>query len=101
MPGLAPPVAHSEWVAGDEDHLIRIVIHGMTGPVTVLGKRYNMNMPGHQSFSDQQVADVLTYIRREWDHPYDPVTRKKVAAIRKSSAEHEHGWTAKELLEIR
>ncbi len=101
MPGLAPPLANSEWVAGNEDHLIRIVMHGMTGPVTVLGKRYNMNMPGHQSFSDQQVADVLTYIRREWDHPYDPVTRKKVAAIRKSSAEHEHGWTAKELLEIR
>ena len=99
MPGLAPPLANSEWIAGNDEHLIRIVLHGMTGPVMVLGKRYNMNMPGHQSFTDEQVANVLTYVRREWDHPYDPVTKDKIAAVRKATAGHEHGWTAKELLE--
>lgn len=99
MPGLAPPLANSEWIAGNDEHLIRIVLHGMTGPVMVLGKRYNMNMPGHQSFTDEQVANVLTYIRREWDHPYDPVSKGKVAAVRKATTGHERGWTAKELLE--
>lgn len=101
MPGLAPPLADSEWVGASPERLIRIVLHGMTGPVSVLGKRYNMNMPGHQSFTDEQVAAVLTYIRREWDHPYDPVAPHQVAAVRQATAGHEHGWTATELLEIK
>ena len=100
MPGLAPPLANSEWIGGSDQRLARIVMHGMTGPVMVLGKRYNMNMPGHQSFSDEQVAAVLTYIRREWDHPYDPVTPETVAKVRAETKTHEHGWTAAELLEI-
>ncbi|MGB0578308.1 MAG: c-type cytochrome, partial [Limisphaerales bacterium] len=101
MPGLAPPLANSEWIGASDKRLARIVLHGMTGPVMVLGKRYNMNMPGHQSFSDQQVANVLTYIRREWDHPYDPVTPETVSKVRAATKGHEHGWTAAELLEIK
>lgn len=101
MPGLAPPLANSEWIGGNDKRLVRIVMHGMTGPVMVLGKRYNMNMPGHQSFTDEQVAAVLTYIRREWDHPYDPVTPETVAKVRAETKAHEHGWTATELLQIK
>ena len=101
MPGLAPPLANSEWIAASPERLARIVMHGMTGPVFVLGKRYNMNMPGHQSFTDEQVAAVLTYVRREWDHPYDPVTAEQVAKVRQATAGHEHGWTAAALLEIK
>jgi mono/diheme cytochrome c family protein len=100
MPGLAPPLAGSEWVAASPEQLVRIVLHGMTGPVTVLGKRYNMNMPGHQAFSDEEVAGILTYIRRAWDHNYDPVSPHEVAAIRKQTENHEHAWTAAELLQI-
>jgi mono/diheme cytochrome c family protein len=100
MPGLAPPLAGSEWVAASPEHLTRIVLNGMTGPVTVLGKRYNMNMPGHQGFSDEDVAGILTYIRRAWDHTYDPVSPREVAAVRKQTETHDHGWTAAELLQL-
>ena len=100
MPGLAPPLAESEWVAGPDARLIRIVLHGMTGKIAVLGKTYNMNMPGHKSFTDEQVAAVLTYIRREWDHPHDPVTPEKVAKVRAAVSNRDDAWTGDELLEI-
>jgi mono/diheme cytochrome c family protein/glucose/arabinose dehydrogenase len=101
MPGLAPPLADSEWIAGPDARLIRIALHGMTGPVSVLGRKYNMNMPGHKAFNDRQIAGILTYVRREWDHPHDPVSPAKVAAIRKEIADRDEAWTAKELFEIR
>lgn len=101
MPGLAPPLADSEWLAGPDTRLIRIVLHGMTGKVAVLGKTYNMNMPGHKAFNDEQIAAVLTYIRREWDHPYDPVTSAQVAEVRKEVAAHDDAWTAEELLGLK
>lgn len=101
MPGMAPPLADSEWVAGSDERLVRIVLQGVGGPITVLGQKYNMDMPGHGTFSDDQVAAVLTYIRREWDHPFDPVSPKKVAAIRKATAGRGDGWTAAQLLKIK
>jgi mono/diheme cytochrome c family protein len=101
MPGMAPPLADSEWVAGSDDRLIRIVLQGIGGPITVLGQKYNLDMPGHGTFSDDQVAAVLTYIRREWDHPYEPVTAKRVAAIRQVTAGRADGWTADQLLKIK
>ena len=101
MPGMAPPLADSEWVAGSDERLIRIVLQGVGGPITVLGQRYNMDMPGHGTFSDDQVASVLTYIRREWDHPFDPVSPAKVAKVRKATAGRADGWTAEQLLKIK
>ncbi|MBG85415.1 MAG: dehydrogenase [Verrucomicrobiales bacterium] len=98
MPGLAPPLANSEWVAGPPEHLARIILNGMTGPVTVLGKRYNMNMPGHQTFTDEDVAAVITYIRRAWNHASDPVGAGFVEKVRKKIPANQHAWTAAELL---
>ncbi len=101
MPGMAPPLADSEWVAGSADNLIRIVLHGISGRITVLGQTYNLDMPGHGTFTDNQVSEVLTYIRREWDHPYDPVDPKRVTAIRQQSGERADAWTMDELLSIK
>lgn len=101
MAGMAPPLADSEWVAASDERLIRIVLQGVGGPITVLGQKYNMEMPGHGTFTDEQVAAVLTYIRREWDHPYDPVSPKQVAAVRKATGGREEAWTAEQLLKLK
>ena len=101
MAGMAPPLADSEWVAASEGRLIRIVLQGVGGPISVLGQKYNMEMPGHGTFTDDQVAAVLTYIRREWDHPYDPISVKQVAAVRKATAGREESWTAEQLLKLK
>lgn len=101
MAGMAPPLADSEWVAASDERLIRIVLQGVGGPITVLGQKFNMDMPGHGTFTDEQVAAVLTYIRREWDHTYDPISTKRVAEVRKATAGREEAWTADALLKIK
>lgn len=101
MAGMAPPLADSEWVASSDDLLIRIALQGVGGPISVLGQKFDMDMPGHGTFTDEQIAAVLTYIRREWDHTHDPVSPQKVAAVRKATADREEAWTAEQLLEFK
>src|SRR6266568_9472270 len=55
--GDAPPLAGSPWVTGPENRLIRIVLHGVRGPMEVDGKAYNQEMPGFgQILSDSDIA---------------------------------------------
>ena len=96
--GLAPPLAGSEWVVGAPDRLARIVLHGLRGPLMVNGMSYNLDMPAAGFLTDEQVAGVLTYIRREWDHEAQPVTPGFVAEIRLKHAWRSDAWTAAELL---
>ena len=59
--------------AGIEQRLIRIALHGLRGPITVKGKPYQLEMPPMGVFEDEQIATVLTYVRREWGHAATPV----------------------------
>ena len=52
-------------------------------------------------FSDEQIASVLTYIRREWEHTAAPVKCEIVKAVRVATAKREEGWSEAELLKIR
>ena len=100
--GLAPPLADSEWVAGKTERLTRIILHGVRGPITVLGKKYEMDMPGlGGTFDDEQIAALVTYLRREWDHPYDPVDKAFITQIRQATAKREEAWTEAELLKLK
>ena len=100
--GLAPPLADSEWVAGPSARLARIILHGVHGPITVLGKKYELDMPGlGGTFDDEQIAALATYIRREWDHPFDPVDKAFVAQIRQATAQRNESWTEAELLKLK
>lgn len=97
LEGLAPPLAGSEWVTGDPDRLARIVLHGLRGPVSVKGVTYNYDMPSAGFLTDEQVADVLTYLRREWDHEASPVGSAMIRAIRERHRGRTDAWTAPEL----
>ncbi|MEO8353458.1 MAG: c-type cytochrome, partial [Chthoniobacteraceae bacterium] len=99
LEGLAPPLLDSEWVLGPADRPIRIVTQGLTGPVPVAGATWNLEMPGLPIFSDEDVASILTYIRREWEHTADPVSPKEVASVREQHKDRAQPWTAKELTE--
>jgi len=98
--GLAPPLVDSEWILGEENHVIRIVLNGITGPVTVGGQTYNYEMPGLQTLKDDEVAAVLTYVRREWDHTASPVDAADVKKIREANP-RSRAWTEAELLKTR
>jgi mono/diheme cytochrome c family protein len=99
QPGLAPPLVDSEWVLGPPSRLARIVLHGVQGPITVEGQTYNLDMPGLGKLSDNEVADVMTYVRRAWDHRASPVAPAEVRKARAST--RPNPWTERELLKVR
>jgi mono/diheme cytochrome c family protein/glucose/arabinose dehydrogenase len=101
MEGLAPPLVDSEWVAGPTSRLARIILHGVRGPITVKGRKYDMDMPSLGSFEDEQIAAIMTYIRREWEHTYSPVDAKFVSGVRKETGKREESWTEAELKKVK
>lgn len=100
--GLAPPLVDSEWTTGSEQRLIRIVLHGLRDEITVKGQKWNLNMPAFgEAVDDQQIADVLTYVRREWGHTAEPVKAETVKVVRAATAGQEDSWTEAQLLRIK
>jgi len=105
LPGTYPPLAGSDWVNGNEEAIVRILIHGLSGPVTVNGTTFNSAaMPAFgplgSNWKDEKIANVLTYIRQEWGNKSAPVTKETVARIRAATAARGKAWTAAELAEF-
>lgn len=96
LDGLAPPLVDSEWVTGKPDVLARIVMNGLGGPVKVAGRTWDLTMPPMAQLNDDDLAAVLTYVRREWEHTASPVDAKSVKALRDQYGSHA-SWTADEL----
>ena len=96
--GLAPPLLDSEWVLGPVDRPARILLHGLSGPVRVGGVVWRLEMPALGQLSDEEIAGVLTYLRREWEHRASPVSPKDVARVRSGSSSRNKPWTEEELL---
>jgi hypothetical protein len=82
--------------------IIRAVLLGLTGPITVNGQPFNNTMVAWNTLSDQEIADVITYVRQEWGNKASPVTPEQVAAVRaKLKAQgRTTTWTPDELLKI-
>lgn len=97
--GQLPPLAGSEWVDDKSERMIEIVLHGLEGPLEVNGKAYNMVMPPHKdSLTDQQITDIINYIRSSWGHKLLPVSVAQIVAMRKATAQKEDMWEATLLL---
>jgi mono/diheme cytochrome c family protein len=100
QPGLAPPLVGSEWVAGSDKRLVRIVLNGLRGPIKVKGESFELDMPALGVLDDEQIAGALTYIRREWGHGFEPVTPATVKKVREETASREDAWTMADLLKV-
>jgi len=92
-----PPLIGSEWVLGGDwhgdNHLVKIMLHGLQGPIQVKGETYNNAMPPWQQLKDDQIASILTYIRSEWGNQAPPITPEFVAKIRESTGVRSEPWT--------
>ena len=84
----------SDWLygPGSEDRLSRIVLHGLHGPITINQEPYNregaLSMPGLAStLTDEKIAGILTYIRREWGEFAPPIETATVTTIRAAHAD--------------
>jgi mono/diheme cytochrome c family protein len=81
-PGLYPPLQKTDWVSGDKTRLIKLTLEGMQGSIIVNDEEYNKAMPTHKFLTDQQAADVLTYIRQNFGNKASAVTPAEVAKVR-------------------
>jgi mono/diheme cytochrome c family protein len=106
LPGAIPGLVGSEWVTGSEERVIRIVLHGLQGPITVNGSAFNSAMPPFGrvagsgfNWSDDRIAAVLTYVRQEWGNEGGAIAKEKVAEIRTKEGDRKP-WTVAELEQL-
>lgn len=83
IPGAFPPLALSDFLNADKLRVIRVVTGGLTGDVKVNGAVFNGVMPAW-SLSDEEIADVLTYVYSSWGNSGKEVTPSEVKANRVS-----------------
>ena len=81
MPNVFPPLAKSDFLKADKDRAIKAILKGLSGPISVNGKPYNNMMPP-QEVSDDQAADVLTYVMNEWGNDFGTVIPADVKRVR-------------------
>ena len=102
-PGQFPPLAGSEWVNETEPgRMIRAVLNGLQGPISVHGANYNNVMVPWNSLSDEDIAAVITYVRgnKEWGNNSSAVTPERVKAVREKVKTHPASFSPDELLKI-
>ena len=102
--GQFPPLVGSEWVVGGDwhgdNHLVKILLQGLQGPIQVKGNTYNGAMPPWKQLKDDQIAAILTYIRNEWGNSAPPITAEQVAKIRAETEGQTEPWTQAQLKAI-
>lgn len=81
-PGMNPPLVNVPQVTGDKTELIKIILNGYKQPTKINGELYQNVMPSHAFLSDQQIADVLTFIRKSWGNTSDVVSVELVTETR-------------------
>ena len=77
-----PPLSGSEWVQGDKQRLIKIILEGSDGSIQVKGKSYNGIMPKNNFLPDDQIADILTFIRQSFGNNASAVKTQEVKKVR-------------------
>ncbi|PYV02549.1 MAG: hypothetical protein DMG10_14135 [Acidobacteria bacterium] len=98
LEGEGPPLAGSSWVAGPETRLIRIVMHGVRGPIQVGDEIHDREMPGFgPRLSDDEMASLLSFVRSRWGQPGAPITAETVRRVRAAAGKRTRYWTVEEL----
>ncbi|HEX5026023.1 MAG TPA: cytochrome c [Agriterribacter sp.] len=83
---LNPPLVNTKWVLGPKTQLIKIVLNGLTDPIEIDGDTFNNPMPAHEHLTDQQISDVLTYVRNSFGNKAVAVTPGEVKKVRATLA---------------
>jgi mono/diheme cytochrome c family protein len=91
----APSLEGSDRVNGHRDHIIKVLLHGMTGPLD--GQTYTEVMIPMGQNPDQWIADVASFVRTSWGNSSPLVSAAEVARVRAATANRAASWTAAEL----
>lgn len=82
VPGMHPPLGPGSWVEKEPAELIAIMMKGLSGKIEVNGEIYKNFMPSQANLTDQEMADVLSYIRSSFGNNLEPVTAEMVKKYR-------------------
>ena len=82
LPGVFPPLDGSEWVQGEPRVLANILLHGVTGEITVKGNKYQGAMPAFAQLSDAELAGIASFIRGNWSNKAEPLQAELFAKER-------------------
>jgi mono/diheme cytochrome c family protein len=82
VPNMNPPLIKTQYVLGDKARLAHIVLAGLAEPIEIDGDEYKQHMPAQAYLTDQQVADVLTYVRNNFGNKASAVQVAEVKAVR-------------------
>ena len=96
-----PPLAKSPWVTGSEERLIKLTLHGLMGPMDLMGKSYPGQVPMTPfggMLNDQEVASVLTFVRNAFGNKAAVITPEMVKKVRESTKDKEGFYKPSELL---
>lgn len=79
---MIPPLVKTSHVIGDKSALIKIILNGLSGEITVNGEKYWGEMPSQAFLKDEEIATVLTYIRNSFGNKASAVTSEEVKKVR-------------------
>lgn len=82
VPNMNPPLINTDYVLGDKTRLIKIVLNGFKEDVQINGQSFSNNMTPHSDLKDQQIADVLTYVRKSFGNKASRITALEVKNVR-------------------
>jgi len=82
VPGMFPPLGPGSWTGKNPTDLIALILKGLNGEIEVDGERYKNNMPPQLNITDQELADVLTFVRTNFGNNFEPVTAEMVKKVR-------------------
>jgi len=100
-PGQFPPLAGSEWANGPANRVIRIPLVGVTGPIKIKGQLWNASMPAlGTTVSDEDLAQILTYVRLSWGNKGSAIKTDQVKAVRAELGGRSQQYTEPELLKV-
>lgn len=82
VPHMNPPLIKTDFVLGNKPALIQVVLKGMQSSVPIDDEYYSNNMPPHDFLKDQEIADVLTFVRNNFGNKASAVTVTEVKTAR-------------------
>ena len=102
LPNMFPPLAGTDWVnATNPDRMIRIVLHGLMGPIKINKEPFTsaapLMPPQGTALTDEQIAGVLTFVRQSFGNTASAVTADQVKAVRETEKSRAAMWTGDEL----
>lgn len=85
---MNPPLVKTTYVLGNKSALIKIVLNGFNDDVEINGQTYSNTMSAHDDLKDQQIADVLTYVRNSFGNKASAVKVIEVTKVRVTQTKH-------------